>query len=211
MDRLYDITLPISEDMITYPGSPPTRVEPHSRIAHGDDANVTKLTFGSHTGTHVDAAHHFVDGGRTVDALPLDELIGPVRVVRLPEQVTAIGAAELRAAGVDDERRVLLKTRNSDLLGRSEFEKDFAHITADGADYLVQHGVRLIGLDYLSVEAFDAEEPVAHRALLERDLIIIEGVDLRDIEPGRYELICLPLKVAGIDGSPARTVLRSVG
>jgi arylformamidase len=210
MDPLYDITLPIREDMITYPGSPPTRVEPHSRIARGDDANVTKLTFGSHTGTHVDAAHHFVDGGRTVDALPLDELIGPARVFRLPEQITAIGAAELRAAGVEDERRVLLKTRNSGLLGRGGFEEDFAHITADGADYLVQHGVRLIGIDYLSVEAFDVDEPAAHRALLERDVIIIEGIDLRDVEPGRYELICLPLKVAGIDGAPARTVLRSL-
>jgi arylformamidase len=209
MSTLYDITLPIHEGMITYPGSPPTRVRPHSSIAAGDDANVTELSFGSHTGTHVDAAHHFIDGGETVDELPLDRLIGAARVVELPADVTAIGAAELRAAGLEDATRVLLKTRNGELLGRNDFAEDFAHLTADGAQYLVGAGVQLVGIDYLSVEAFDAEEPAAHRILLERRIIVVEGLDLRAVPAGPCELICLPLKIAGIDGAPLRAVLRS--
>jgi arylformamidase len=210
MAKLHDITLPIREGMITYPESPETRVEAHSRLAHGDDANVTKLTFGSHTGTHLDAAHHFVDGGQTVDELPLDVLIGPARVYDLPREVKAIGADELRQAGVTGEQRVLLRTMNSELLGRDEFSEEFAHLTADGARYLVDEGVRLVAIDYLSIEAFEADEPAAHRTLLEKEVVVIEGVDLREVEAGPYELLCLPLKVAGIDGAPARVVLRSV-
>jgi arylformamidase len=210
MARFYDITLPITEGMLVYPDDPEVRVRPYSRIADGEDANVTELAFGSHTGTHVDAARHFIDGAQPVDAIPLDRLIGPARVVQIPHAVRAIGARELRDAGIEGDRRVLLKTRNEALLDRSEFQKDFAYLTGDGARYLLNAGVHLVALDYLSVEAFDAEEPVAHRALLEREVIIVEGVDLRDVPPGRYELICLPLRVASIDGAPVRAVLRTL-
>jgi arylformamidase len=210
MAGMYDITLPIREGMITYPGSPETTLRPHNRIAHGDDANVTELRFGSHTGTHLDAAHHFIDGGQTVDQLPLDVLIGPARVAEMPDDVTAIGAAELQAAEVEGAERVLLKTRNGRLLGRDEFSEDFAHITGEGAAWLVDAGVRLVGIDYLSVEAFDAEEPAAHRTLLEREVIVVEGLDLREVPVGDYELLCLPLKAAGIDGAPVRAVLRAL-
>jgi arylformamidase len=209
MSRIYDITLPIEEGMITYPGNPPTRVRPHSRIADGDDANVSELSFGSHTGTHLDAASHFIDGGQTLEELPLDVLIGPATVYHLPDEVTAIGEAELRAAGVGSGERVLLRTRNAELLGRDEFEEDFAHLTGDGARYLVDRGVRLVAIDYLSVEAFDADEPAAHETLLGREVIVVEGVDLRAVPAGEYELICLPIKVTGIDGAPVRAVLRS--
>jgi arylformamidase len=211
MARFYDITLPIEEGMITYPGSPATRVVPHSRITAGDDANVTQLSFGSHTGTHVDAARHFIDGAQAVDELPLEVLIGEARVVALPDDLTAIDARQLQAAGIDGAERVLLRTRNSRLIGEDEFREDFAFVTGDGAEYLVAAGVRLLGIDYLSVEAFGAEEPAAHRALLEREVIIVEGLDLRHVPPGRYELLCLPLRAAGIDGAPARTVLREIG
>jgi arylformamidase len=210
MSRFYDITLPIRPDMITYPDNPPVRVDPHTRIAHGDDANVTELAFGSHTGTHVDAAHHFVDGAQTVDALPLERLIGPAIVVEIPRDVTKIGAAELRAAGIDGETRVLLKTRNGELLGRDRFDEGFVHITGDGAHFLVERGVELVALDYLSIEAFDADEPEAHRTLLEKEVVVVEGVDLREAPPGRYELLCLPLKIAGGDGAPVRAVLRTI-
>jgi arylformamidase len=210
MARLYDITLPIEEGMISYPGNPPTQLRPHSRIAHGDDANVTSLAFGSHTGTHVDAARHFIDGGQAVDELPLELLIGEALVVELPREVTAIGREELTAAGVTGAERVLLSTRNGDLLGRREFTEDFAHITADGAEHLVAAGVRLVGIDYLSVEKFGAEEPDAHRTLLEREVIVVEGLDLRGVPAGRYELFCLPLRIRGIDGAPLRAVLREV-
>lgn len=210
MARLYDITLPITETMIRYPDSPPVRIEAHTLIAEGDDANVTELRFGSHTGTHVDAAHHFIDGGQSVDELPLERLIGPARVVELGSDVTAIDERELRAAGVDGEKRLLLKTRNGELLVRAGFERDFAYLTADGTEFLARTGVELVALDYLSIEAFDVDEPRAHRALLAREIIVVEGVDLRAVPPGRYELICLPLKIAGIDGAPARAVLREV-
>jgi arylformamidase len=210
MTRFYDITLPIAEGMLVYPDDPDVRVRPYSRIADGEDANVTELAFGSHTGTHVDAARHFIDGAQAVDALPLERLIGPARVVQIPRDVRAIGARELREAGIDGERRVLLKTRNEVLLDRSDFQKDFAYLTGDGARYLLDAGVQLVGIDYLSVEAFDADEPVAHRALLEQEVIIVEGVDLRDVPPGRYELVCLPLRVTGIDGAPVRAVLRTL-
>jgi arylformamidase len=210
MARIHDITLPIEEGMILYPGNPQTRVRPHERIADGDDANVTELTLGSHTGTHVDAARHFVDGGQPVDELPLDRLIGPARVARIPDDVTAIGARELRDAGVEGEARVLLRTRNGALLGRDEFSEDFAYLTGEGAAYLVDAGVRLVGIDYLSIEGFDAEEPEAHRTLLEREVVVLEGLDLREVPEGRYELLCLPLRIRGIDGAPMRAVLRTL-
>jgi arylformamidase len=212
MPRMFDITLPISEHLIVYPGSPETKLLPHDRIADGAAANVTELRFGSHTGTHVDAAHHFIDGGQTVDELPLDVLIGEAEVVQIDDGVTAIGAPELEAAGVGTgAERVLLRTRNSALLGRPEFQKDFAYITGDGARFLVDAGIRLVAIDYLSVEAFDAGEPVAHRTLLQHRMVVVEGVDLRAVQPGRYELICLPLRVRGIDGAPVRALLRELG
>jgi arylformamidase len=209
MKKLYDITLEITEDMITYPGNPPVRLEPHDRIANGDDANVTHIAVGSHTGTHLDAPHHFIDGARTVDELPLERLIGPCVVADIPHHVTAIGAGELQQAGIEGETRVLLRTRNGELLEKHEFDASFAHITGDGAAWLADAGVELVGIDYLSIEAFDADEPVAHRTLLEREIIAVEGLDLRRVPPGRYELLCLPLRIA-IDGAPVRAVLREL-
>lgn len=210
MPRFYDITLPIAEGMLTYPDDPDVSVRAHSRIADGDDANVTALGLGSHTGTHLDAASHFIDGGQTVDRLPLERLVGSVLVVHMPSDVTAIGVEELRGAGLDGATRVLLRTRNAELLGGDEFSEDFAHLTGDGARYLVDAGVELVGIDYLSVEAFGAEEPIAHRVLLEREVVIVEGVDLREVPAGRYELLCLPLRLAGLDGAPVRAVLRTL-
>ncbi|CAN5864208.1 cyclase family protein [soil metagenome] len=210
MNRIHDITLPMSEGMIAYPGNPPVRIRPHSRIPAGDDANVSALSFGSHTGTHLDAAHHFIDGGQTVDELPLEWLIGPALVVEMTDDVRAIGERELRQAGIAGEKRVLLKTRNGTLLDRDDFAEDFTYITGDGARYLVAAGVRLVAIDYLSIEEFGADEPVAHRTLLESETIVVEGVDLRSVPPGRYELLCLPLKIRGMDGAPVRAVLREI-
>jgi arylformamidase len=211
MDRFHDISLPITRDLVVYPDDPDIRIEPHSRIEDGDDANVTRLALGSHTGTHVDAARHFFPTGQPVDEIPLERLIGIAHVVHIDERVTAIGADELREAGVRDMRRVLLRTRNSKLLDRPEFQEEFAYLTEAGATYLVEGGVELVGMDYLSVEAFDAEEPAAHLALLSREVVIVEGLDLRAVPVGRYELMCLPLRLAGLDGSPVRAVLRSLG
>lgn len=210
MARFHDISLPITPDLVVYPGDPAIRFEPHARIEDGDDANVTRLALGSHTGTHVDAPRHFFPEGRTVDELPLERLVGPALVVEVAPGVRAIGAAELRAAGVADATRVLLRTGNAELLGRRGFEEDFAHLTEDGARYLLESGVELVGIDYLSVEAFDAPEPVVHRTLLENEVVIVEGLDLRSVPAGRYELLCLPLRLAGLDGAPVRAVLRAL-
>jgi arylformamidase len=208
MSKLYDVSLPISEQLVTYPGDPGIELRPHSRISAGDDANITTLRFGSHTGTHMDAPHHFVDGGATIDEIPLDVLIGPAVVARIADDVRMIGRAELEAIDVRSAPRLLLRTRGSELLSHPGFRNDFPYLNADGARYLVEAGARLVGIDYLSIEEFDAEEPVAHRILLGAGVVILEGVDLRQVPPGPYELICLPLRLAGGDGAPARVVLR---
>ena len=207
MRRIYDISLPVATGGVTYPGSPEIRIWHEQAIAHGDAANVSALSFGSHTATHVDAPRHFIDGGRAVDELALERLIGPALVCEFADHVMAIGEAELRKHDLGDRRRVLLKTRNSALLGSREFVPDFTYLAPDGAEYLVRRGVELVGIDYLSIERFGADAPRTHRALLERDIVIVEGLDLRRIPPGEYELICLPLKLAGLDGAPARAVL----
>jgi arylformamidase len=237
MSEFRDISLPLTEALVVYPGDPEISIRPHSRIADGDDANVTRLAFGSHTGTHLDAARHFMDDGQTVDRLPLARLIGPARVVRIPDEVMAIGAGDLRRAGVvaaapdagagaepgaepgarsgavgnaSGTSRLLLRTRNSGLPATGPFRKDFAYLTGDAARFLLEAGVELVGIDYLSVEAPDADDPVVHRVLLEREVVIVEGLDLRDVAPGLYELICLPLRLEGLDGSPVRAVLRDL-
>jgi arylformamidase len=207
MPRLFDITMPIHEGMITYPGNPATQLRAHSRIAEGDDANVTSLSFGSHTGTHVDAPRHFFDDAAAVDQLPLETLIGPAVVVQLPDTTRAIGRRELLPLELAGETRVLLRTRNSQLLGDATFREDFAFLAEDGARYLLELGVRLVGIDYLSIEAFDADQPRTHHALLREGVVILEGADLRGVPTGHYELICLPLRI-GTDGAPTRAVLR---
>jgi arylformamidase len=211
MGRLYDISVRISEETVTYPGDPEVRFVPRARIANGDDANVTELVIGTHTGTHLDAPHHFLDGARRVDELPLEVLIGPARVIAIPDDVQAIGAGELAAAGAAGATRLLLRTRNSALLGKPHFDRSFAYLTGSGADYLLRCGVRLVAIDYLSIEGFEAEGAVVHQRLLGAEVIVVEGVDLREVPTGEYELICLPLRLAGLDGSPVRAVLREPG
>jgi arylformamidase len=208
--RFYDISRPVRDGMIIFPDDPGVRFRAHSSIADGDEANVTKIEFGSHTGTHVDAPLHFLERGAPVDALPLDRLIGLARVAHIPKEVRAIDADRLRAAELDGATRVLLRTRNSDFWAGDEFREDFAYLTGDGARYLVDQGVELVGIDYLSVEEFGAEEMVAHRTLLDREVVVVEGLDLRGVPAGRYELFCLPIKLAGLDGAPARVVLRTI-
>ena len=208
MPRIYDISLPIAAGGVVYPGNPPIEVELQQALARGDGANVSSLSFGSHTATHVDAAKHFFDDGQTVDDLPLDRLIGPCIVLEFDEKVMSIGRADLERHDLTDVKRVLCKTRNSTVLQhRAEFVKDYTYISPEGADFLVSLGVELVGVDYLSVEQFKSGHHRTHRALLEAEIVIIEGLALADVLPGRYQLVCLPLKLAGLDGAPARAVL----
>ncbi len=210
--KIYDVTVPLSKQTPVYEGDPTVQIEASHQIAKGDAANVSRLCFGAHTATHVDAPNHFIEGARRVDQLELDKLLGKCRVVEIDANVMAIEAAHVsNLVGVE---RVLFKTRNSDFWNDTAqgFRKDFTYITPDAAKVLVDWNVKLVGIDYLSVEKFDSEDFLTHITLLEKEVVIIEGLDLREVPAGDYELICLPLKIIGGtgDGAPARTILKEL-
>jgi arylformamidase len=207
---IHDISVPISESLVVWPGDTTVRMEHSSHLARGDAATVTHLEMSAHTGTHVDAPAHFILGGDDVASLALDALIGPAVVAAYPGD-DHITAADLAAMSIPTgTTRVLFHTKNSEIWGNeaaaATFQKDFIGITEDGARWLVEHGVRLVGIDYLSAAPFTASVPT-HRVLLEAGVIILEGIDLSGIDAGAYELCCLPLKLADSDGAPARAVL----
>lgn len=207
MSRIYDISVPIRSGGLVYPGNPEIDITLQQAVAKGAGANVSSIKFGSHTGTHADAARHFFDDGQTVDKIPLERLIGPAVLVRFADDVRAVGAAELREHDLKGQKRILLRTRNSALLSQREFVNDYTYLAPDGAQYLVDNGVELVGIDYLSIEQFHSGHHKTHRILLGRSVVILEGLDLSVPAPGEYELICLPLRIEGCDGAPARAVL----
>jgi arylformamidase len=202
--EIFDISVPIRDGMLHYSGNPPVHVRRVSSLESGDPANVSELDMGAHSGTHVDAPDHFIEGGAGAEALPLDALIGPAEVVDASAATIALDLVTLRKLELPPRgsERVLFKTRNSQLWSRDEFTRDFVRLNGEAAAYLVERGARLLGIDYLSIG--DAE---AHRILLSAGVVCAEGLDLRGIEPGPYELVCLPLKLVGSDGAPARAVL----
>jgi arylformamidase len=207
MSKIIDVTAPLSPRLPTFPGDPPFELVPTHRIADGEPYNVTRLVMGSHSGTHVDAPYHFLADGATVDQLPLEILIGKARVVELTV-ASRIRRDDLEDLDLRDDIRVLMKTRMSGQLQKPEFQPDFVHLDADAASYLVQAGIKLVGVDYLSVERYPSRDYAAHHALLAAGVVIVEGLDLSEAEAGEYDMTCLPLRVAGGDGAPARVVLR---
>lgn len=210
--KIYDITVPISENSPIYEGDPRVKIDVTASLANGDAANVTKLCFGAHTATHVDAPNHFIEGTRKVAELDLQKLIGACRVVELDESVSAIEPRHVE--NLENAERILFKTRNSAFWNDTSagFRKDFTYITPEAARLLAAKNVKLVGIDYLSVEKFGSEDFATHIALLEKEIVIIEGLDLREVPAGVYELICLPLKIISEtgDGAPARTILREI-
>lgn len=201
--QIYDVSVPIRAGMPVYAGDPPVTLERVAAIAAGDEANVTRVSFGAHTGTHVDAPLHFDDAGAAVDALPLDVLVGAAHVVDATAARSDLDAATLARLAIPyGADRVLFKTSNSALWERDEFVPEFVSIAPDGAAALLERGVRLVGIDYLSVGP-----PETHRTLLGAGVVAVEGLDLRGVSPGVYHLLCLPLKLVGSDGAPARTLL----
>jgi len=204
--HILDISRPISERLPVWPGDPPTRIELHAG-ADGSIPVVRQLSFGSHTGTHVDPPAHFVPGGRTVDQLPLDVLIGPAWLVHLPGE-QPISATMLRAAGVPaGVTRLLIRTRNSDApLGEPRFDERYVALDATAAQWVLERGMRLVGIDAPSIAAWDDIDTV-HVMLLEAEIVALEGLYLAGVAPGDYELVCLPLPILGGDGAPARVVL----
>ncbi|RKH68537.1 cyclase family protein [Corallococcus llansteffanensis] len=203
-----DVTVPVRDGMVHWPDNPPIQVRHHLSLLKGDAANVSHLSLGVHSGTHVDAPVHFLPGGVGVDALPLDRLMGDVRVLSLPRG-PAITADALREHLPARGERLLFKTANSSRRwDTSHFRPDFTYLSTGGARFLVEARVRTVGIDYLSIAGLEEGE-ATHRVLLEAGVCIIEGLDLGQVEPGRYEMVCLPLRLAHGDGAPARVLLRS--
>lgn len=210
MRTLLDITLTLSSDLPVWPGDPPVQLERVSDLAAGDPFSLTRLCISAHAGTHVDAPAHFLADGSTVEALDLDALIGPARVAMLSD-VDVIDAAALEALELPPSvERLLLRTTNSDRRARSvpesEILTDFVALAADGARWMVERGVRLVGIDGPSIAPLD-DIDTPHRVLLGAGVVVVEGLDLSRVASGDYTLICLPLKLAGADGAPARVVL----
>ena len=168
------------------------------------------MSLATHTGTHVDAPAHFLPGGATIDSLPLEILLGKARVVEIPAR-ERIDRADLEPRDLRDDLRILLKTRMSGQMLKPGFQEDHLYLSGDAAAYLAQAGLKLVGFDYLSVDRYGAPDYPAHHALLEAGVIIVEGLDLSEVEPGEYDMACLPLRVADGDGAPARVILRSRG
>lgn len=205
--KIYDISLSISEKTVIYPGDPPVEIIPQSRISAGDSSNISTLSFGSHTGTHVDPAFHMISDGATVDQVSLELLYGKCLVCSISDE-TAVTVRELEGAGIKEgTKRIIFKTRNSELWDSPEFSKDFVYVEPTAAEWLLRRGVQVIGVDYLSIDPFHSSGHPAHLLLMTSGAVIIEGLDLRGVPPGTYTLACLPLKIAGGDGGPARAIL----
>jgi arylformamidase len=206
--KIYDVSLTLSAESIRWVTAQPLELIGRKRMSRGDANNSSSVHTSVHAGTHVDAPFHFVPGGVTIESLPLETFIGPARVCAV-DAGTHITARDVAAAELQGETRVLFKTRNSTLLKKGEYDPSFAPFSVDGAKALVDLGVRLVGLDYLSAAAANEQVPV-HRAFLDHGVILLEGVDLSEVPPGRYELFCPPVKLAGSDGAPCRAVLREL-
>ena len=205
--KLIDVSVPLDASLPTYPGNTPFSLEAIKRLARGENSNLSTVHMSAHTGTHVDAPRHFFDGAAGVDLLPLEMLIGRVRLIEIRSR-KGIGPDELSENDLSEDVRVLIKTPNSRLWGSPEFNPDYVGVTEAGAKHLVSHGIKVLGVDYLSVEQFNQPGAPAHHVLLGGGTIVIEGLNLRDVEPGVYEMFCLPLRIVGADGAPARVVLR---
>ena len=208
--QIYDISVSISPSLPVWPGDPKVSLERIAKIEDGDEANVSRLAMCVHSGTHIDAPYHFLgDGSVTVDAVPLKQLIGRAHVLHIPDEVNLITAEILKGATINPRaRRVLFRTRNSANWEQREgqFQQDFVAISPDGASYLVDRGIQVVGVDYLSVAPYE-DTSSTHKILLAAGTVIIESLDLSAVPGGRYTMYCLPIKIEGSDGAPARVIL----
>jgi arylformamidase len=205
-----DVSVKLRHGMPHWPDNPPIRIERLTDVERGDEATVSALSFGSHTGTHMDAPLHFISGGAGLDELDLGAVVGPCRVIAI-EDPEAVHAAELERHGIVEGERILFRTRNSPRCWEADgFVEDFVYVAADAARHLAERKVRCVGIDYLSVGGFFHDAVETHRALLGAGIWIIEGLDLTDVAPGDHDLVCLPLSIDRSDGAPARAILRPV-
>ncbi len=205
--KYYDITVPIRKGMPVYSGDPAVEVTSTLQMEKGDPMNLSRLTLGSHTGTHVDAPFHFLAKGATIDQLPLGQFIGKaiVRHIRCKKSVTYPDLEDVHiSAGTQS---LLIRTPNSRLWDEEEFNKEYVYLTEEAAQWIVDRGITLVGMDSLSIDPYEGQEFSAHNILLRAGVVVIEGLDLRDVPSGEYTFVCLPLRIDGGDGAPARAVL----
>lgn len=205
-----DISVTLKTGMVHWPSDPPVRVSHAKEMEKGDPCTVSLLEMGAHTGTHMDAPAHFVRGGPGISTMPLDTAIGVARVIAIRDRIS-VRPEELVQHRIRRGERILFRTRNSEQCWDTDtFVEEFVYISGAAAHYLVERGVRLVGIDYLSVDAFHKDGADTHQALLTADIWVLEGLSLKKVRAGRYQLICLPLKIEGCDGAPARAVLRAL-
>jgi arylformamidase len=204
-----DVSVSLRSGMVHWPDNPPVRIERALNIEHGDVANVSEISMGAHTGTHMDGPIHFVRQGKGLDEMPLEATMGLARVIEVSDP-ESIKPDELDPHGLRRNERILFKTQNSARHWSTEdFIKDFVYVSQEAARYLADRGIRTVGVDYLSVGGFRKDGEETHRALLEAGIWVIEGLVLSEVEPGEYELVCLPIKIERSDGAPARAILRA--
>jgi arylformamidase len=214
--QIYDISLPISSAMAVWPGDPSVEIQLLSSIDNGEEANVSQIRMSVHTGTHIDAPKHFLQGAGSIDKLPLEKLIGETLVLRIDDKVDVIDENTLKnhpkIYDLENCRKVLFKTRNSHYWDKNQtkFNEKFVGLNTSAAIFLAELNLDLLGMDYLSIAAYtDSEEP--HKILLGKGIILLEGINLHNVLPGIYHLICLPLPIVDSDGAPARAILTKIG
>ncbi|MBI2465407.1 cyclase family protein [Candidatus Shapirobacteria bacterium] len=205
--KIYDVTLPIHKDMLVWEGDESVSIEQTATLAK-DEVALTRFSFGSHTGTHIDAPSHFLQNGKTLDKIPLNKLIGKCRVLDL----TGIKHQEIQVSDLSERNitkgdRILLKTGNFRLLRKATFPKKYISLSLEAAEFLVKKEVVLVGTDFLSIEKKANPNHPVHKALLSKGIVNVEGLNLENVPAGKYEMICLPLHVVGVDGAPARVIL----
>jgi len=210
MSDWLDITVPVYNGLVHWPGDPAFDGQRKADMSRGDVCNLTKLSMSAHTGTHMDAPLHFVRDGATMDALPIDAVVGQARVIKIDDPA-AVQPAELEKYDLQPGERILIKTRNSDRAWHEEpFDEDFVHISAAGGQYLVDRQVRTVGVDYLSIGGYKTDGVECHQIMLGAGIWVIEGLDLSAIAPGKYELACLPMRLRDAEGAPARAIVRAM-
>ncbi len=205
-----DISVMIKSGMARWPDNAGIRIERMLDIDKGAVCNVSVLSLGAHTGTHMDAPLHFIGNGKSLEKMPLDATIGPARVIEIRDKESVKGE-DLRPARIRPGDRILFKTRNSRRSWKTDnFDENFIYISKEAAQYLADKKVQTVGIDYLSVGGYKKDGVETHHALLGAGIWIIEGLNLSKVAPGKYELICLPLKILNSDGAPARAVVRKI-
>ena len=201
-----DVSVPIRSGMLRWPNDPSVEIRPIKALCNGDSCNLSRMTFGSHTGTHVDAPAHFVEGGRTLSEIPLEHFVGPATVFEIPS-ARSIGSSHLETLDWTGVERVLFKTDNSAHWNDGRFHEEFVYLEPEAGEFLVRRGVRLVGIDYLSIDPFRSDKHPAHFALLPHNVVVLEGLNLSRISPGRYHMAALPLNLRHADGAPTRVIL----